>query len=121
MKTFQRVIADNSKAFMMLICILVAAKRMLKNTGFLEVYTELQNFSLVLPFLLKYLTIHTLNLDTKLISLCVSMWRMDSDVLIFTILSVNDHCHRVSTNLQLINIIIIIIKFAFYINDLFTL
>jgi len=44
MKTFQRVIEGNSKAYtrMLLICLLIAAKRMLQNTSFPEVYTELK-------------------------------------------------------------------------------
>jgi hypothetical protein len=70
-KTFQKVIVDNSKEYVMLICILIAAKRMLQKTGLLEVYAELQNVPFILPFLLKYLTIYSLNRDTKLISLFV--------------------------------------------------
>jgi hypothetical protein len=56
----------------MLIYILIAAKRMLQNTGLLEFYTELQNVPLTLPFLLKYMTIYSLKRDTKLISLFLS-------------------------------------------------
>jgi hypothetical protein len=49
-KKFPRVIVDNSKEYVMLICILIAANRMLPNAGLLEVSTELQNVPPTLHF-----------------------------------------------------------------------
>jgi hypothetical protein len=61
MKTFQRVIEENSKAYMLLVCLLITAKRMLQNTGFFELYTELKYFPFILQFLLKYLKMYTVH------------------------------------------------------------
>jgi len=44
---------------MLLICLLITAKRMLQNTGSLEVYTEPKYLPFILQFPLKYLTMYT--------------------------------------------------------------
>jgi len=56
-----------------------------KNTDFLEIYTELKYLPFIFQFL--YLTIYTVYCATKLVSVFVLFWRMDSDVLVFTFLS----------------------------------
>jgi hypothetical protein len=76
---------------MLLICLLITAKRMLQNTGFLEVYTELKYLPFILQFPLKYLTMYTVHRAMKLISVFVLFWRMDSDVVVFTFLSASLH------------------------------
>ena len=76
METFRRVIEGNSKAYMLLIYLLIAAERMLQKTGFLEVYTALKYLPFILSFFWSFwrCTPHTVRRNWLVYLYCSGEW-----------------------------------------------